>query len=244
MPFSTRKERALAIRQEAIGNRMLAALKPEDFELLQPFLDEAELPAHFIIARPRAKLDYIYFPESGIGAVMTVSPGNKSAEAGMFGSEGFVPTSTIIGDDFVPYLIEMHVAGRGYRVPVEAMRITTGASSSFQVPFIKYMHVFATQVAYTALANARFQVEQRLARWILMCHDRIRSNELNITHEYISTMLGVRRPSVTTALHVLEGNRLIRSSRGAIVVLNRKGLEDFAGGSYGIPEREFERLLG
>lgn len=77
-----------------------------------------------------------------------------------------------------------------------------------------------------------------------MCHDRLRSDELDITHEYIAFMLGTRRPSVTTALHVLEGERLIRSNRGLIIVLDRKGLEEFAAGSYGIPEQEFERLIG
>lgn len=234
----------MVVRQDKVGNRMLGALEPDDFLLLQPLLEEVDLPAHFKIATPRSKLDYLYFPESGIGAVMTVSLNDKSAEAGMFGSEGFVPTSTIIGDDIVPYLIEMHVAGHGYRVPIKAMRDVTAASSSLQVPFIKYMHVFATQVAFTALANARFRIEQRLARWILMCHDRVRSNDLDITHEYIATMLGTRRPSVTTALHVLEGNRLIRSNRGTISVINRSGLEEFAAGSYGIPEKEFERLIG
>jgi len=234
----------LTFRQNEVGNRMLAALMPADFTLLQPYLEKVKLPAHFEIARPRSRLEYLYFPESGIGAVMTVSPNDRSAEAGMFGSEGFVPTSTIIGDDIVPYLIEMHVAGLGYRVPIKVMRELTARSSSLQIPFIKYMHVFATQVAYTALANARYRIEQRLARWILMCHDRLRSDELDITHEYIAFMLGTRRPSVTTALHVLEGERLIRSNRGLIIVLDRKGLEEFAAGSYGIPEQEFERLIG
>ncbi len=234
----------MAPSQTQISNRMLTALEPQDFALLAPHLERVDLPAQFCIAEPRKKLDHVYFLETGIGAVMTVSTNGQTAEAGMFGWEGFVPTATIVGDDEVPYRVEINVAGSGYRVPIEAMRQATMQSTSFQVPLIKYMHVFATQVAYTALANIRYLLDQRLARWILMCHDRLRSDEMAITHDYIALMLGARRPGVTTSLHVLEGHRLIRSVRGSIVVLNRAGLEKFAAGSYGVPEEEFERLIG
>jgi len=226
------------------SNRILRSLSEADFGLLKPFLEEVEMPSRYQIALPDTLLEHVYFPDSGIGAVMSVLSDGKKAEAGMFGSEGFVPTSTIIGDRVVPYLIEMQVAGRGYRIPVDKMREATEQSTTLQVPFIKYMHVFAVQVSYTALANAKFRVEQRLARWILMCHDRVTTDVLVITHEYIAFLLGIRRPSVTTALHVLEGHKLIRSNRGTIIVVNRLGLECFAAGSYGLPEREFDRLLG
>lgn len=232
------------VKQEDITNQMLTALDPADFELLVDYLEQVEMATNFRIAEPRKTLEHVYFPESGIGSVMAVSRSGKTSEAGMFGREGFVPTATIIGDNIVPYLIEMHVPGRGYRIPVEKMRDATLKSSTLQIPFIKYMHVFVTQVSYTSLANAHFRLEERLARWILMCHDRLRSNEMAITHEYIALLLGVRRPSVTTALHVLEGLHLIRSTRGVISVLDRAGLEDYSGGSYGVPEDEFERLIG
>jgi CRP-like cAMP-binding protein len=232
------------MQQTEISNRILQSLKRQDFELLAPHLEEVEMPSRFSIARPDTLLEYVYFPNSGIGAVMSVLPDGMKAEAGMFGSEGFVPTSTIIGDTVVPYLIEMQVAGRGYRIPVDRMLAATEKSTSLQVPFIKFMHVFTVQVSYTALANAKFRVEKRLARWILMCQDRVKTDLLEITHDYIAFLLGIRRPSVTTALHILEGHKLIRSNRGTIVVINRNGLERFAAGCYGLPEREFERLFG
>lgn len=231
------------LSQNQIGNRMLTALDRANFELIAPHLEPVEMKRHFTIAEPRKTLEHVYFPESGIGSVLAVSPG-KTSEAGMFGREGFVPTATIIGDNVVPYLIQMHVPGHGYRVPVGKMRDATLKSSTLQIPFIKYMHVFATQVSYTSLANAKFRLEERLARWILMCHDRIRSNEMSITHEYIALLLGVRRPGVTTGLHILEGLNLIKSTRGSILIIDREGLEAYAGGSYGVPEHEFERLIG
>jgi hypothetical protein len=199
--------------QDKISNRMLTALERDDFGLLAPYLEMVDLPSQFRIAVPREKLEHVYFLESGVGAVMTVSSTGQMAEAGMFGWEGFVPTATIIGDDTVPYLIEMNVGGAGYRVPIAAMREATMRSSNFQVPLIKYMHVFAT-------------------------------HEMAITHDYIALMLGARRPGVTTSLHVLEGHHLIRSLRGSIIVRNRAGLEEFAAGSYGVPEHEYERLIG
>jgi CRP-like cAMP-binding protein len=101
-----------------------------------------------------------------------------------------------------------------------------------------------TQTAHTAIANARANIEQRLARWILMAHDRIQSSYLPLTHEFLALMLGVRRAGVTEALHALEGKRLIKSLRGQVKILNRKGMERIAGGLYGVPEAEYRRLIG
>ena len=232
------------IIQDRISNKILTALKPHDFDLVAPFLESVEVSTHFNIAKPGERLEYVYFLESGIGTVMAVAPDGRTTEAGMFGREGFVPSSTIIGDDVVPYLIGVNVSGTAYRLSISAMREAMLKSPTLQIPFISYLHVFACQVAYTSLANAKFTLEERLARWLLMCHDRIQANEMEITHNYIALLVGVRRPGITTALHVLEGEQLIRSTRGVVTIRNRKGLEARAGGSYGIPEREYERLIG
>ncbi|MDM9646818.1 Crp/Fnr family transcriptional regulator [Rhizobium sp. S163] len=232
------------MRQDEISNKILKALKPQDFDLIAPFLERVDVATHFNIAKPGESLEYVYFPESGIGTVMAVAPDGRTTEAGMFGREGFVPSSTIIGDNVVPYFIEMNVSGTAYKLSISAMREATLTSPTLQIPLISYLHVFACQVAYTSLANAKFTLEERLARWLLMCHDRLQANEMDITHNYIALLVGVRRPGITTALHVLEGEGLIRSTRGIVTIRNRKGLEALAGGSYGIPEREYDRLIG
>lgn len=108
----------------------------------------------------------------------------------------------------------------------------------------RFAQALSVQVSFTALSNAVHSIDERLARWILLCDDRIASGELAMTHEYMAVMLAVRRPSVTTAIHVLEGNGLIRAERGLITVRNRAMLEEFAGDAYGTAEREYERLLG
>jgi CRP-like cAMP-binding protein len=106
------------------------------------------------------------------------------------------------------------------------------------------VHVFSVQVAHTALANGRAKIEERLARWLLMVHDRIDGDEVNLTHDFIALMLGVRRPGVTDALHALEGKGLIRSTRGVLRIVDREGLEVIANAIYGVPEAEYRRLIG
>lgn len=104
-------------------------------------------------------------------------------------------------------------------------------------------HNLGTQVSYTALTNAVHHVDERLGRWLLMCHDRLREDEFQITHDFMALMLAVRRPSVTTSLHVLEGNRFIRAERSRITIRNRRALEEFAQDAYGRPEAEYAILF-
>jgi CRP-like cAMP-binding protein len=114
---------------------------------------------------------------------------------------------------------------------------------NLHVHLLRFVQAFTVQVAQTALSNGSYTLEERLARWLLMCHDRVDGDVLTTTHEFLSIMLGVRRPGVTEALHILEGARAIRAERGLVTVLNRAKLEEVAGESYGVSEAEYERLL-
>jgi CRP-like cAMP-binding protein len=117
-------------------------------------------------------------------------------------------------------------------------------SASLQASLLKFVHVFMVQTAHTAIANARTKLDERLARWILMAHDRLDDRSMPLAHEFLSLMLGVRRAGVTEALHELTAQKLIQSARGSVVVLNRKGIERMAGAAYGTPEAEYRRLIG
>lgn len=108
----------------------------------------------------------------------------------------------------------------------------------------RYVQTFIVQAAFTSLANANHSIEPRLARWILMCHDRIDGDHIGLTHEFLALMLSVRRASITNALHELEGRLLIWSERSMVTVRDRAGLEEFVGDSYGRAEREYRRLIG
>ena len=109
---------------------------------------------------------------------------------------------------------------------------------------LKYVKRSESQAAHTAISNARSKLDKRLARWLLMAHDRIGDNRLPMTNEFFSLMLGVRRAGVTEAVHALESPGLIKRTRGQIVVRDRKGIEQRAGASYGVPEAEYRRLMG
>jgi CRP-like cAMP-binding protein len=124
------------------------------------------------------------------------------------------------------------------------MRKAMRASGSLHSMLLKYVQVFMAQTTHTAIANARAQINRRLARWILMAHDRIGNKTLPLTHEFLSLMLGVRRPGVTEALQNLNQQKLIENGRSKIVVLNRDGIEKLAGNFYGVPEKEYRRLIG
>jgi CRP-like cAMP-binding protein len=109
---------------------------------------------------------------------------------------------------------------------------------------LRFVHAMTIQMANTALANSKVKVDARLARWLLMAHDRVDGDKIELTHEFLALMLGVRRAGVTEALQVLEDRKLIRNSRGKVIIRNRKRLEEAANGSYGVPEAEYARLMG
>lgn len=226
-----------------LQNRILSRL-PEDEEIaIQPLLELVDLPRDYQVATCNQRIEHIYFLEAGIGSVLSVSPEGQVAEAGMFGYEGFASTPPAAGSDLSLHDVVMQTPGFGHRIEVGALWSLLPQCPVLKDLLIKSLHNLATQVSYTALSNAVHPVDERLARWLLMCHDRVPGNELEITHEYISLMLSVRRPSVTTALHVLEGNGYIRSERKLITIRNRQAMEQFASDAYGKPEQEYLRLF-
>ena len=135
------------------------------------------------------------------------------------------------------------MAGRAQRIPTGKLRQAMQSSASLHATFLGFAQAFLTQTAQTSLANGRANVEQRLARWLLMAEDRIGDKNLALTHEFLSIMLGVRRSGVTDALHKLEGASLVRSTRGMVVIRDREGLKVLAAGFYGVSESELDRLV-
>jgi CRP-like cAMP-binding protein len=127
---------------------------------------------------------------------------------------------------------------------VGALREVVGAHAELHEMLLRFVQVMITQASFTALSNANQSIEERLARWLLMCHDRIAGDDIPLTHEFLSIMLAVQRPSVTTALHMIEGNGFIKANRGNITILDREALVEFADGTYGAPEAEYKRLIG
>lgn len=225
-----------------MSNRLLELTAAADFELIEPHPERLQAPKGEVCIEAGQPIQHVYFLDGGLGS--TVIPDNVSgtSEIGMQGYEGLVGVPAILGADRSPHRVFMQVGGPMRKIRVEPLRAAMDRSPAFRNLLLKYVHVFLLQTAQTAHVNARFKVEERLARWILMAVDRL-GPELALTHEYLSYMLGVRRPSVTEALHILEGERLIVAKRNHIFARDRPGLEALAGLSYGIPEAEYRRLI-
>lgn len=228
----------------SMPNRLLASLGPHDLEDVRPWLEEVDLPQKLELSLPGEETVYCYFPTDGIGSTVIVSPEGHQTEIGVFGREGMSPASAVLGALSNPYRVVMQVDGRGYRILRTKLVELMEESPHLHKLLLRWAQVFTAQAATTALSNAVHTVDERLARWVLMCHDRLGGDQMSLTHEFLSIMLAVRRPSVTTALHVLEGNKLIYSHRANIIVRDREGLEAFASDAYGVSEHEYARLLG
>lgn len=230
--------------QSAVGNLLLARLSAEDFALLADHLEPFRYERGRTLFLRDAPASHAYFFARGMGSMVAVSPEGLRVEAGLFGREGFAPTALAMGADRSPYDAMVQMTDEGWRIPAEALRAAMNRSATLRDTLLRFAQTLSTQISYTALSNALHNLDERLARWLLMCHDRADSDELGLTHEFLALMLAVRRPSVTTALHTLEGAGFIRAERGWITVRDRDAMEAFAGDAYGVPEAEYRRLLG
>ena len=227
---------------EISPNRLLSSLGGRDRTLLAASLSPIDLPLGTVLEEPNEPIENVYFLESGIASV--VAGTSDLIEVGLIGREGMTGLSIVMGDDRSVNRTFIQAAGSGLRMPAKNLSLAMDKSKTLRLGLLRYAQVFAVQVAQTALSNGRDKIEARLARWLLMAHDRFDRNDFPFTHHFLALMLGVRRPGVTTTLHVLEGNGLIKARRGLITVINRKGLEVRARRSYGVPEAEYDRLIG
>jgi CRP-like cAMP-binding protein len=227
----------------AKGNRLLQTLSAADFSLVEPHLVPVTLKLREPMEIPNKPIANIFFMDVGIASVVAEQPNGTKIEIGIIGCEGTSGTTVILGNDRSPNSTYIQVAGEGRRIGTSKLRAAMNESRSLHTSLLKYVQAFMVQTAHTAIANARAKLPERLARWVLMAHDRLPGNNLALTHEFLSLMIAVRRAGVTEAIHDLESKGLIQASRGNITLLNRKGLEKIAGNFYGSPEAEYRRLM-
>ena len=221
-------------------NKLLASLSHADLALLQP-LEAVALEVRQVLEAPNRTIKHCYFIERGLASIVAVN-GHRRLEVGLIGCEGMTGLPIVLGNDRSPHENFIQVAGEGVRIPAEKLRKALRQSRSLERAFLGFAHSFMNQTANTALSNGTATLEERLARWLLMSHDRLEGDEIPLTHEFLSLMLGVRRAGVTVALHYLEQRALIRMSRGQIVVVDRDGLKAAANGTYHRTETRRKRV--
>jgi len=225
-------------------NRVLANLADSDRALLEPHLEPVKLTFRRVIEVRNKPVKHAYFPDDGIISVVANGREGLEVEVGIIGFDGMTAQSVIMGTDRSPNSTFVQIAGGGRCIRIDALRHAIGASVTLHRSLLAVVQSFIVQASSTALANGRSTVEARLARWLLMAHDRIDGDALPLTHEFLAVMLGVRRAGVTSALKDLESRGFVERRRGSIIVRERKGLLALARGIYGVAEAEQERLTG
>lgn len=227
-----------------IENRILAALPTKDYKRLVAQMERVHLPFAEVLYEPGDIIEQVYFPNDSIVSLLSTVEDRSTLEVGIIGNEGMVGVSVLLGVKTSPNRALVQGEGSAMRMSAAALRKETSADGSLQRLLHLNTHALMTQIAQSAACNRFHQVEARLARWLLMTHDRIGSDEFRLTQLFLSDMLGVRREGVTLAATALQRNRLITYSRGHITILNRAGLEASACKCYSIIKNEYDSFLG
>ena len=226
-------------------NRLLAALSHADRDLLTPALETIALDVRHVLEVPNDPISHVYFVESGLVSIVGTAAPDHRIEIGMVGYEGMTGLSIVLGGDRSANETLVQASGSALRISTESLRGMLEASRSLTATLLRYVNVFMVQGSQTALANGRGRLDERLARWLLMWDDRVPPRTLSPSRiSFLRLLLGVRRPGLTDTMNDLEGRGLIRTTRGTVFILNRKGLQLAAIGFYGVPEAEYERTLG
>jgi CRP-like cAMP-binding protein len=232
----------LADSVPAFNNRILRSLAPDDLAMLRPQLQRVDLPVRSTLFEANAAIENVYFMESGFASEVARTHAGASLEVGIIGREGMVGVPVLLGQRRSPHECYIQIAGDGYVMRADELWSAMTKSWALADVLLAFAYTFLVQVTHSALANGRFTIEQRLARWLLMANDRLDGNDIQLTHEFLSMMLGIRRPGVTAALHTLEGLLAIKSIRGHVLVRDRSLLEKIAGDCYGMPESELTEV--
>jgi CRP-like cAMP-binding protein len=222
---------------KAVHNVILLSLPDKEYNLLRPHLESAELPQYEILEEPGEKIEFTYFLNVGMTSLVALSRDGRSVEVGIVGKEGMIGMSLIAGLRQGTFRAIMQMAGNGMRVRADVFQDVLLSAPTLRSELSRFALMHGMQVAQLAACNRLHEIQQRLARWLLMCQDRFDCQSLPLTHDFLAQMLGTGRPSVSLAAGFLENAGLIENMRGSVKILNRKGLEEVACECYGVIQR-------
>lgn len=226
------------------SNRILNALTRSEYERLTPHLEPVKLWLGEVLYHPEEPVTHVYFPNRGTVSIVSTFEDGGSVEVGMVGNEGMFGVCIFLGSVTTPLEVVVQLPGDGFRMRAEVLRKEFQKGGQLQDILLRYTQAFITQIAQAAACNRAHRMEERLAKWLLMCQDRSHSKELELTQEFIATMLGARRAGITGAAGQLQDAGVISYRRGHITVTDREGLEAMSCECYPIVKKEFNRLIG
>jgi len=228
----------------SVGNWLLDALPAEDYERLLSDLEPVTLALGAVVYESGGQMQHVYFPTTSHVSLLYTMLDGATAEMGLVGNEGVVGIALFMGGDTTPNRAVVQGGGEALRMKAKVMQTEFKRGGDFQHLLLRYTQALITQISQTAVCNRLHSMEQRLCRWLLMTHDRTQTDELQMTQEFISNMLGVRREGVTHAAQRLQDAGLISYVRGHIEILDRQGLEAHVCECYKVVREEHDRLLG
>jgi CRP-like cAMP-binding protein len=225
------------VNGNAVKNSVLLSLPEAEFRCVAGALEHVILARHQSLQEPGKDLDFVYFPNGGLISLVVATEDGKTVEAGVVGKEGIIGTPLVVGLHRSPLREIVQFPSDGFRIRAAALQAALPIAPVFQMTLSRYAVVQGMQVSQTAACNRLHDVAQRLARWLLTAVDRVDSDSLPITHDFLATMLGTDRPSVTVAAGILQKKRAIEYTRGTVKVLNRGTLEELACECYRVIEQ-------
>jgi CRP-like cAMP-binding protein len=219
----------LPVRQEReIRNKLVASLPEKEFALVQNHLEFLDLPDHLVLHEAHDETKYIYFPNSGMISLVIAMQDGKTVEVALVGREGATSIAAASGSNRTPIREVMQIGGNGYRMRIDELRKVLSEAPQLKHRLTRYSLMLNMQMAQTAACNRLHDIEQRLARWLLMAQERVESSLLLITHDFLATMLGTDRPTVSSTAGVLQKLGIINYRRGAVTILDTPKLQGFA----------------
>jgi len=219
------------------SNHILEALSRKDRELLEPDFETVDLPVRTQLAHRQRRVEHVYFIDTGVGSIVA-DGGAQPIEIGIIGRDGMSSIGVLLGKTHSTHDVFMQIAGTGRRIRTDILCHADEHSLSLHRVLMRYVNTQYEQVGQTAVANGKSKIEERLARWLLMARDRVESDEVSMTHEFLSLMLATPRPGVTLAVGQLASEGLIETKRGRITILDRAGLEAKCRGIYDSPAQD------
>ena len=225
-------------------NRLLAALPQDEYERLVANMESVFLKFKQSVYEPNEPIEYVYFVQNGVTSLLNVMEDGREVEVATVGNEGMVGLPVFLGADKIPGRAFSQIPGDALRMKADVFKDKVTPGTRLHDLLQRYTQALFNQIAQGAACNSLHSVEERMCRWLLMTQDRVGEDEFPLTQEFLSQMLGVRRPTVSTAASILQKAGLIRYSRGSITVLEREGLEASSCECYGIIKAEFDRLVG
>jgi CRP-like cAMP-binding protein len=225
-------------------NYLLAALPDEDYQRLLPYLEEVDLPLKRVLYEPGETPSAVYFPNHSMISLVATMEDGATVEVGLVGIEGMIGLPIVLGGRATVYQAIVQLPGTGIKLDADVFKSEFERGERLQRLVLLYTQALLTQVSQNAVCNRLHSIDERLARWLLSVQDGLEADELPLTQEFISQMLGTRRASVTVSAGNLQEQGTIRYSRGKITILNRERLKGISCECYSVIRNEFDRLLG